>query len=135
MKLFDHIKEKGATVIRLDGIFPIFLVQNTMDSFIVASYLIEHGWGNGYIGLPCWHPYYKMEYDNIPVSCHGGLTYGNLDEDENLWVIGFDTCHSGDNGIKWSKDAVRIECEDIVDQCMNVKEAQRMLKLHKLKNS
>ena len=135
MKLFDKHIEHGVEVTRIDGIFPIFLVENLMNDMVFGDLVISYGWGYGYIGIPSWHPYYKMEYDNIPVSCHGGLTYGNLDEDENLWVIGFDTCHSGDNGIKWSKDAVRIECEDIVDQCMNVKEAQRMLKLHKLKNS
>ena len=133
MKLFDHIKEKGAEVIRIDERqFPIFLVRNTMDRFIMMSYMIEHGWGNGYVGVPSWHPFYKMDYDNIPVSCHGGLTYANLDEDEDLWVIGFDTAHSGDNEYNWSKDMVKLECENIVEQCMNVKEAQRIRKLNKI---
>lgn len=134
MKLFDHIKQKGAVVERIDGIFPIFLVENIMNEFIVSSYVIQHGWGNGYVGLPPWHPYYKMDYDNIPVSCHGGLTYAGLDDDEKLWVIGFDTAHSGDDKYKWPKQMVLSECQHIVYQCMEVKEAQRIIKLHKLKN-
>lgn len=127
MKLF-----KRGKITRIDGLlFPIFLIENTTSEFDFG-YRFEHGWGNGYVGLPSWHPYYKMDYDNIPVSCHGGLTFGQLDEDENLWVIGFDTCHSGDNRIKWSKDAVQMECERIVEQCMDLKESQRIMKLKKL---
>ena len=131
MKLFDHIKEKGAEVIRIDGLFPIFLVQNTMCE-LVGWYVMHYGWGNGYVGLPSWHPYYKIDYNEIPIDCHGGLTYGHLDEDDDLWVIGFDTAHSDDDKIKWPKERVQEECESIVEQCMKVKEAQRINKLNKL---
>ena len=116
MKLFNHIIKKGADVTRVDGLlFPIFLVQNTMSEFVLSTYTIEHGWGNGYVGLPSWHPYYKKDYNSIPIDCHGGLTFAQLDEDEDLWVIGFDTCHLDDNKSKWPKYAVEMECERIVE--------------------
>ena len=133
MKLFDHLIKKRVEITRVDGLlFPIFLVESPMNDFVCLSFKIERGWGNGYIGLPSWHPYYKIDYDSIPVSCHGGLTFGQLDEDEDLWVIGFDTAHSGDNKIRWSKSAVEKECKHIEEQCTNVKEAQRSVKLKKI---
>jgi hypothetical protein len=134
MKLFDHVKGKGAEVIRIDGLFPIFMVGNTYrnDPHWAMSGM-SFGWGNGYVGIPSWHPWYGMDYDNIPVRCHGGLTFGQLDEDENLWVIGFDTCHFNDNEQNCNQDYVKCQCLMIVDRCMNTKEAQRIVKLHKIK--
>lgn len=48
----------------------------------------------GYVHLTQDNDYYGVEYDNIPVSCHGGLTYSSEHNDE--WVIGFDCAHFGD---------------------------------------
>ena len=132
MRLFDKHIEHGVEVTRIDGIFPIFLVENLMNDMVFGDIIISYGWGYGYVGIPSWHPYYKNDYNEIPIDCHGGLTYGNLDEDEDLWVIGFDTCHSGDDKIKCSKEFVEKECISIVKQCMKIKEVQRILKLNKL---
>ena len=132
MKLFDKHIERGVQVIRINGMFPIFLVESFKTDMILRDFIITHGWGNGYVGIPSWHPYYKMDYNEIPIECHGGLTYGNIDEDEDLWVIGFDTCHLDDNKTKCSKKFVKENCLHIIEQCMEVKEAQRILKLNKL---
>ncbi len=133
MKLFDHIIKKGGEVTRTKGLlFSIFLIQNKTSEFFVTGHMFHHGWGNGYVGLPLWHPYYKMEYEFLPIDCHGGLTFGELDEDEDLWVIGFDTAHWGDNKTEWSKERVQKECEYIEEQCVNVKECQRIMKLKKI---
>jgi hypothetical protein len=140
MRLFDYVKSKGADVTRIDGVlFSIFLVENTMNfqNFLKdlspsEPFMFDHGWGNGYVGLPSWHPYYNMDYDSIPIDCHGGLTFGQLDEDEDLWVIGFDTSHFGDNKLIWTKNRIQEECERIVEQCTELKESQRVLKLKKL---
>ena len=134
MKVFDKHIENGAQVTRIDGMFPIFLVENLMDDFVIKDFVISHGWGNGYVGIPSWHPYYKMDYNEIPIDCHCGLTWSSLDEDENLWVIGFDTSHSDDNKKNCSKKFVKENCLHIIDQCMMVKEAQRILKVNKLNN-
>ena len=45
---------------------------------------------NGYVQLPDGHPWRGLDYDNIDVEVHGGLTYASGD-----W-IGFDCLHCGD---------------------------------------
>lgn len=56
----------------------------------------------GYVEIPKTSKYYNVHYDNIPVSCHGGLTYsGNyLDsiatEDDGRYFIGWDYAHYND---------------------------------------
>jgi len=136
MKLFsDELK-----IIRIDNIFPMFLVESNMrysvkvlnDNGLNFSDKLFGGWGNGYVGLPKWHPYYKLHYDNIPINIHGGLTFSELDEDEDLWVIGFDTNHFMDDIVKWSFENVKEETEHLMNQCLNIKEVQRILKLNKL---
>lgn len=59
------------------------------------SVFTRYGWGNGYVALPKGHKYHGVHYDDIPVNAHGGLTYSNLEDD--YWVVGFDTCHLGDD--------------------------------------
>lgn len=58
------------------------------------------GFRNGYVGLPKSHKYYKKEYEEIPMSCHCGLTYGDTSlfgqEDEDTYWIGFDCGHCCD---------------------------------------
>lgn len=58
----------------------------------------------GYVSLPPGHPWHGKDYDDIPVSVHGGLTYAEP-ADESVardaaprgwWVIGFDCAHGGD---------------------------------------
>lgn len=55
----------------------------------------------GYVGIPKGHSLYGLDYDEIPVICHGGLTYmypdlvGHEEESDIFW-IGFDCAHFGD---------------------------------------
>ena len=90
----------------IDNIFPMYFKKNILrekykefaqDNRLKSTELYLGGWGNGYVGLPFWHPYYEMHYDKIPVNVHGGLTYSHLDDTTDLWVIGFDTNHGGDH--------------------------------------
>jgi hypothetical protein len=90
---------------------------------------------NGYVRIPKAHKFYQKGYDDIPIECHGGLTFaGDLEEDGD-WYIGFDTAHYRDF-IPFMKfalpdplrnredfgetykdiDYVRQECKRIVDQ-------------------
>jgi hypothetical protein len=130
MNLFE-----SKNIIRIDKIFPLFLIENVF-SYEGINFIrgFTNGWGNGYVGLPFWHPYYKIHYDNIPVKIHGGLTFSEWDEDENLWVIGFDTAHSGDNKDKNNYEYVLNETYYLLEQCLNIKEVQRIIKLNKLIN-
>src|SRR4026208_2575071 len=62
----------------------------------------------GYVGLPPDHKYFEKNYDDVPVDCHGGLTFSdfwtardygnNIDpsDDDGNWYIGFDAAHAWD---------------------------------------
>lgn len=61
----------------------------------------------GYVGVPEGHKYFGVEYDNVPVEVHGGLTYSNHctdhichvpepGEPDHVWWLGFDCAHSED---------------------------------------
>lgn len=78
------------------------------------------GWGNGYVCLPNWHPWYKKDYNeiNILTNVHGGLTFTQHDEEEDLWVIGFDTNHYDDDLINCSFDFVLEETKKLEQQCL-----------------
>lgn len=98
---------------------------------------------NGYVRIPKASKFYDatkqdMGYDDIPIECHGGLTFtGKLeDEPEDEFYIGFDTAHFQDympfmqfqlsqyfnheHESETYKDInyVRKECRDIVDQLL-----------------
>ncbi|MCA2275472.1 hypothetical protein JF780_05635 [Mycobacterium intracellulare] len=51
-----------------------------------------YGAANGYVKIPEGHHWHGLDYNEIDVQAHGGLTYGG---GESGW-IGFDTLHSGD---------------------------------------
>lgn len=80
---------------------------------------METGWGNGYVKLPKGHPYWGKDYDDIPVEVHGGLTFG--EEDENgFWVVGFDTAHHSDTRAYWTKERVEEETNNLREQLENL---------------
>lgn len=49
-----------------------------------------YGAANGYAQIPEDHPWHGLDYDEIDVDVHGGLTFAR-----DGW-IGFDTLHVGD---------------------------------------
>lgn len=64
---------------------------------ILMRSLISFTWC-GYVALSKNHPYFKKDYNKIPVKVHGGLTFGSHFlrpdiNDENLYWIGFDCGH------------------------------------------
>lgn len=58
------------------------------------------GYRCGYVGLTKEDQYYYVDYDDIPIDCHGGLTYSDNrlygQSDLNKWWIGFDCGHCFD---------------------------------------
>ena len=91
-----------------------------------------------YIELPNTHKYYGKDYYNIPIYCHGGLTYSsnegivfpkdNLSHRDGYW-IGWDYAHYGDfcyYGIpyldcgsfdkKWTTEEILKEVKDVIEQ-------------------
>jgi hypothetical protein len=127
----------------------------------IPGFSFEFGWGNGYVLLPKFHPFYGVDYDDIDVNIHGGLTFGqkfdggyflewvegveidgditldNFNDFDGYWIIGFDTSHYGDNSYICSKSYVLNETNDLLDQCLDIKEIdiyKRKLRSEKLKN-
>ena len=86
----------------------------------------------GYITLTQDNSLYGVDYDDINISAHGGITYQGYDQNEN-WVIGFDCGHYGDltpyfllkddtfarftqDGIYRDMEYVKSECESMAEQ-------------------
>lgn len=93
----------------------------------------EHGWGNGYVLIPKGHKLHGVDYNNINVNVHGGLTFAKLakecvdyfniePEDIEGWLIGFDTAHSNDTIEDWSKERVEEETNKLKEQLENYKD-------------
>jgi len=104
---------------------------------------MTYGWGNGYVLLPTNHPYHGVDYDDIPIQIHGGLTFGekfnsdgflewvgdmeifgsvdfnNCDKFNGYWIIGFDTNHHSDNLENCSLDFVSNEVVRLLEQCLS----------------
>ena len=83
----------------------------------LPRYLMDCGWGNGYVILPPEHPLFGVDYNDIDVDVHGCLTYGAM-EDEN-WVVGFDTAHFADTLENWPEERVEEETIRLKEQLEN----------------
>ena len=60
----------------------------------------------GYVLVPHWHSQYGKNYRDIPIKCHGGLTYSShflMGQEFPSWWIGFDCAHAGDIADKESQ--------------------------------
>lgn len=92
----------------------------------------------GYVTLTPDNDYFGMEYGDIPVDCHGGLTYANS-SNSSTWVIGFDCSHLGDlqplseygwsaEGVYRDMEFVTMECESICEQIAEKSKAHKRFK-------
>ena len=102
----------------LDMDLPIKLIKSPNAYGLYG--LTERGWGNGYVRIVEGHPFYGMNYMDIPVNVHGGLTFGDniMDNDrfpDGYWV-GFDTAHYGDDSEIWTIEAVSDETIDLFNE-------------------
>jgi hypothetical protein len=70
--------------------------------------VLTFGWGNGYIGLPKYHPFAFKDRSEIPPIASQVWTYGGLTEvfGEEYYVFGFDTCHLWQNEENWPESRV-----------------------------
>ena len=91
----------------------------------------------GYITLTPDNTLYGVEYDNLDLQAHGGLTYNSYDDDNN-WVIGFDCAHHGDltpyflldedsvfgqRGVYRDMEYVKSECENLAEHASKFSKA------------
>lgn len=90
-----------------------------------------------YIELPKESKYYNVDFDYIPIYCHGGLSYsaGFLYTvstiEEERYFIGWDYGHYGDflgfdtdtllfSGKKWTTMEIIDECIDVIRQLVKL---------------
>jgi hypothetical protein len=69
-----------------------------------------------------------LDYDQIDVDVHCGLTFARMANDlswgeiemhwVNCYIIGFDTAHSQDNLDEWPKERVIEETLRLKEQCV-----------------
>lgn len=98
--------------------------------------LMMCGTHNGYVAISKGCQYFGEPYDDIDVDVHGGLTLGKyaheIDEHwfedveiltpnyngipGSWYIVGFDTCHGGDNPCVWDRDSVIKETLDLQKQ-------------------
>ncbi|WP_461240861.1 hypothetical protein [Paucilactobacillus sp. N302-9] len=97
----------------------------------------------GHVIIPPNHRYFGVDYEDIPVTVHGGLTYGELMQldpfEPESYVIGFDCAHAGDvipkmseltgihpsiNEHLWTVGEVKQELEQLVDQLIILNEGE-----------
>jgi hypothetical protein len=72
--------------------------EATPNGAVYCCILRNEDMGNlrGYITIPENHQYFKLaNYDDIPLNCHGGLTYMGVN-DKGQKIVGFDCAHMFD---------------------------------------
>ena len=76
---------------------------------------------NGYVKLKDNSKFLEDDYDDIPIECHGGLTFKDEREilGKGMW-IGFDTAHYFDNYETKNIDFVENECKNIIEQLIEL---------------
>lgn len=84
---------------------------------------VMHKWHCGYVQLPADSKYVGVDYDSIPVHCHGGLTWSEAEE--NGYVIGFDCAHYGDRIEFQNEDYCANQCKSIIDQLIRLGGTQK----------
>ena len=90
-----------------------------------------------YVRIPKQHKYYKKDYEDIPISVHGGLTFSGRDFTFNpitlkeSWWIGWDYIHAGDfrgysidkkigqKNKKWTTEEIFEDVKDVIIQIID----------------
>ena len=102
-----------------------FTIENEKEHHLCGC-----GHSNGYIAVPKDHPWYGSD-DEIQVYVHGGITFSNQMNDSirekaigetpdtnDYWILGFDTCHIGDDEISCNLEYVLSELESLKHQAL-----------------
>lgn len=92
-----------------------------------------------YVEIPEGHKLNGVNYDDIDIDVHGGLTYGHnglLGIESNCYYIGWDYAHYGDysgcdmlfpkdlksNDKKWTTEEIKNDCESVIRQIVDMDE-------------
>jgi hypothetical protein len=87
-----------------------------------------------YVGIPADHPLAGRNYDDMPLECHGGLTFGDAGSKRGPWPAGWywygwDYAHLGDitrydrkyrtidpDAHEWTVEEVEAEARQVMEQ-------------------
>ena len=77
------------------------IVEEWYEDGIKVMIVSLHSHFTAYFGLPLDHPLAGFSYDDIPLSVHGGLTFGDVGSEKgvlpkDLFMYGWDYAHYGD---------------------------------------
>jgi hypothetical protein len=93
--------------------------------------IVRYGQLNGYAGVKPGHPLWGVDYDDceLPyegearidmwrIEVHGGITWSGTFSymEEDIWWIGFDTAHFGDDKRNWTIQDIKEEIELLTKQ-------------------
>ena len=104
---------------------PILEQTGTYRDFKWCVLFQSFGYRTAYVLVPTWHKVFEVDYNDIDIKCHGGLTYSShklLDKDFFGWWIGFDCAHAGDTVEKCTLEYCINQCKTIVDQLQEAQE-------------
>lgn len=87
-----------------------------------------------YIKVPKESNYFNSDYNDIPINIHGGLTYGNTENNNEFWV-GWDYAHIGDycydfftifnsEERKYTVDDILVDVESAIKQLNKITEIE-----------
>ena len=106
---------------------PILLLDTYIDEYRILIYnLGTHPCG--YVEVPINHPLAGFDYEDLPIECHGGLTFSEKGDgkyfSEEYWWYGWDYAHWGDyiSGTsseydkKWTTQEIFEEAKYVVSQ-------------------
>lgn len=89
--------------------------------------LMNDHWYCGYVIIPEDSPFYGMDYMDLEddISVHGGLTFSGEIDDVEGYLLSFDCNHCYDNPYIQNEEYTLKECENLVDQLIEIKEMRR----------
>ena len=105
---------------------PILLLDTCINEYKILIYnLGTHPCG--YVGVPINHPLAGFDYEDLPIACHGGLTFSQKGDgkylSEEYWWYGWDYAHLGDHiggtddqGKMWTTQEIYNEAINVVNQ-------------------
>ena len=103
--------------------------------FICVIRLTSMGHLCGYVATPNTHKINNVTYEyshNIPLDCHGGITFNEEDSKHGITLLGFDCAHGfdyspsmkmGDPANYRDVEYVSIELKRMVDQLLEIDSA------------
>ena len=122
--VYTHSKTKE---ILYDGLYENYY-------FVIVSYGTHPC---AYVKIPKNHAFYKKDYNELNIRCHGCLTYGGdlgsiIPNEDDSWFIGWDYAHAGDYLVfealldvdtskekKWTTEEIYEEVKAVIDQLIS----------------